>query len=101
MNKKCFNKETATNVISFSYMDGFASEVMGDMIISVERAREEAQEAGIPFYERLFALIIHGLLHILGFDHENGGNEARRMKYREKKLLRYVTEQPAYKEMAL
>jgi probable rRNA maturation factor len=101
MNRKCFGKDAPTNVISFSYHDGFDAEVMGDMIISVERAQEEAQAAGIPFYERLFALIIHGLLHILGFDHERGGSEARRMKYREKKLLRYVTEQGAYKEIAL
>ena len=53
------------------------------MIISVEQAQKEAREAGLPFYERLVSLIIHGLLHVMGFDHE-GGAEARRMRYRER-----------------
>jgi len=101
LNRKCFGKDSPTNVISFSYPDGFRDEVLGDLIISVEQAQKEAQQAGMPFYERLFALIIHGLLHVLGFDHEKGGPEARRMRYREHKLLRYVTGLRAYKEIAL
>ena len=70
LNLKCFGKDGPTNVISFSYLDGFQSEVLGDLIISVEQAQKEAREAGLPFYERLVSLIIHGLLHVLGFDHE-------------------------------
>ena len=101
LNKKCFGKDGPTNVISFSYADGFQDEVLGDLVISVERARQEAEQADMPFYERLFALVIHGLLHVLGFDHEKGGPEARRMRHREQKLLGYVTGLPAYKEMAL
>ena len=101
LNRKCFGKDSPTNVISFSYLDGFQDEVLGDLIISVERAQQEAQLAGMPFYERLFALIIHGLLHVLGFDHEKGGPEARRMRYREHKLLGYLTGLRAYKEIAL
>ena len=101
LNRKCFGKDSPTNVISFSYLDGFHDEVLGDLIISVEQASKEAQQAGMPFYERLFFLIIHGLLHVLGFDHEKGGPEARRMRYREHKLLAYVTGLRAYKEIAL
>ncbi len=100
LNGKCFGKHYPTNVISFSYMDGFEGEVIGDLVISVEQARIEADKAGLPFYERLIALIIHGLLHVLGFHHEEGGREARRMRYREKRLLAYVTALPAYKEIA-
>ncbi len=88
-------------MISFSYQDGFESEILGDVIISVEQAQKEAEAAGLPTYERLAALIIHGLLHVLGFDHEKGGAEARRMRYKEKKLLDYVKELPEYKEIAL
>ncbi len=90
LNLKCFGKNSPTNVISFSYLDGFQCEILGDLIISVEQAQNEAREAGLPFYERLVSLIIHGLLHVLGFDHEKGGAEARRMRYRENKLLTYV-----------
>ena len=69
---------------------------MGDIIISVERTREEAEALSIPFYERLFALIVHGIAHILGYDHINDRKEARRMRYREKKLLTFVTSHPLY-----
>ncbi len=101
MNREFFGKDRPTNVISFSYADGFNYEVLGDVIISVEQANIESARLNIPFYERLFSLIIHGLLHVLGFDHESGGNEARRMRYREKKLLNYVINHSIYKEMAL
>jgi probable rRNA maturation factor len=100
-NRRYFARDWPTNVISFGYGTGFAGEVLGDLVISLERAREESQESGIPFYERVFALIIHGILHVLGFDHENGANEARRMRYREKKLLNYVLSHVIYKELTL
>lgn len=77
----------------------FPCEMIGDIVISLERASEEAEAARIPFYERVFALIIHGLLHIVGFDHEKGGNESRKMRYKEKKLLAYVTSHRIYKEI--
>jgi probable rRNA maturation factor len=99
LNRKSFGKDAPTNVISFSYLDGFACEVAGDLIISVEQAQKEAAGAGLPFYERLFSLIVHGLLHVLGFDHEKGGPEAARMRYRERKAMAYVTGLPAYKDL--
>ena len=99
MNRLYFNKDRATNVISFSYTDGFPCEVVGDLIISLERAHEESERSAIPFYERVFSLIIHGLLHVQGFDHEKGEREARRMRYREKKLLGHVLSHRLYKEL--
>lgn len=98
-NKKYFERDRPTNVISFSYMDGLSSEVIGDIVISLEKAREEAEDLSVPFHERLFALIIHGLLHIMGFDHEKDRNEARRMRYREKKLLVFVLSHPLYQQL--
>lgn len=100
LNRQYFNKDRPTNVISFSYLHGFPCEVAGDLIISLERASEEAEATGIPYYERLFTLIIHGLLHVQGFDHERGEKEARKMRYREKKLLSYVLSHKLYKELA-
>lgn len=124
LNREFFGKDRPTNVISFSYLGGVCHgsssgaavgpgearkpempelpcEIIGDIIISLEKAQEEADGAHIPFYERVAALIIHGLLHIVGFDHEKGGNESRRMRYREKKLLTYVTSLEIYKEITL
>jgi rRNA maturation RNase YbeY len=99
LNKQFFDRDYPTNVISFSYMDGLSSEVMGDIVISLEKAREEAESLSIPFYERVFALIVHGIAHILGFDHVNDKKEARRMRYREKKLLAFVTSHPLYQQL--
>ena len=99
INRTYFNKDRPTNVISFSYVDGFPCEVAGDLIISLERAQEESVKSGIPFYEWVFSLVIHGLLHVQGFDHEKGEREARRMRYREKKLLTYVRAHKLYKEL--
>jgi probable rRNA maturation factor len=116
MNKSWFGKDRPTNVISFSYLDSTpapsletkrggvaktdqSTEIIGDIIISLERAKEEAEDAGCPCHERLFALVVHGLLHILGFDHETGKNEARRMKYREQKLLGIIQSHKSYRDL--
>jgi len=84
LNNKFFGRDRPTNVISFSYLASpesipvpagareFPCEMIGDIVISLERAAREAELMAVPFHERLFALIIHGLLHILGFDHELG-----------------------------
>ncbi|MBP8626126.1 MAG: rRNA maturation RNase YbeY [Syntrophorhabdales bacterium] len=113
LNRQFFGRDLPTNVISFSYMTaedmGVAKnigvsideEVIGDIIISLEKAVEEAEEVGCDLHERLMALIIHGLLHIKGFEHERGGNEARRMRYQEKKLLRYIMGHERYRRLIL
>ena len=97
MNDKFFGRNNPTNVISFSYMDGLPDEVLGDIIISVERAEEEARSSGTYLYERLFALIVHGLAHIMGYDHEKGEREKRKMKYRENKFMNFVAAREEYK----
>jgi rRNA maturation RNase YbeY len=99
LNKKFFGRNNPTNVISFSYMDGLPGEVLGDIIVSVERAEEEAQASGTLFYERLFALLVHGLTHVMGYDHEKGEKEKNTMKYREKKLMDFVAAHEGYKAL--
>ena len=99
-NRRFFGRDWPTNVISFGYETAFTGEVLGDLVISLEMAREESEQSDIPFYERVLALIIHGILHVLGFDHEAGVKEARRMRYREKKLLNHVLSHASYKELA-
>ena len=99
MNKEFFGKDRPTNVISFSYLEGMPGEALGDVIISVERAADEARAAAIPFYERLFHLIVHGIVHIIGYDHVKGKSEARKMRYREKKLMRFVLEDPGFRKL--
>ena len=99
MNKEFSGKDRPTNVISFSYLEGMPGEALGDVVISVERAADEARAAAIPFYERLFNLIVHGIVHIIGYDHIKGKSEARKMRYREKKLMQLVLEDPGFRKL--
>lgn len=99
LNRKFFGKRQPTNVISFSYIGELPGEIAGEIVISAEKAWDEAERSGIHFYERFFALIIHGLLHITGHDHEGERNQSRRMRYREKKLLDFVVSHDVYKRM--
>jgi probable rRNA maturation factor len=99
MNKEFFGKNRPTNVISFSYLDGMPGEAIGDIVISVERAQEEARKAGIEFYERLFGLIVHGIAHIIGYDHVGDAADARKMRYREKQLMNIVRAQPEFADL--
>ncbi len=99
MNKEYFNKDYPTNVISFSYRNGLPDEVLGDIIISVEKAAEEALSSGITFYERLFSLIVHGIAHIMGYDHVNGGVEARKMSAKEKQYMTTIKANEKYRTL--
>ncbi len=86
-----------TDVLSFSQVEGpapppaaAAGPVLGDVVISVETARRQARSRGRPLDEELAALLIHGVLHLLGYDHERGRAEARRMFARERAVAEAV-----------
>ncbi|HAO19645.1 MAG TPA: rRNA maturation RNase YbeY [Desulfobacteraceae bacterium] len=74
MNKEYLNHEGATNVISFPMQEGDFSginpQMLGDVVISLDTALKEAEDAGMSLEERLNELLIHGILHLLGYDHE-------------------------------
>ncbi len=80
INEKWFNRPWPTNCISFP-MD--EPDILGDVVISVDRAKKEAELGISPLKIRLVELIIHGLVHILGFDHELGEEEKRAMEQEE------------------
>ena len=92
VNHDYLGKDRPTNVISFAMSEGeyggINPEVLGDVIISADTAAREAQEGGIPFWSRLCFLLLHGILHITGYDHERSGEEeARRMEAKEQELF--------------
>lgn len=92
LNKKYFNKDKPTNVISFSFIEDGTKlpiRVLGDIIISVETAQKEAEALGKNLMEHLLYLTIHGLLHILGYDHKEK-REAKLMEKRTEELLRTI-----------
>ena len=79
INKEYRNKDAATDVISFAMEEmgedemkiigGDIPRVLGDIIISIERTREQASEYGHSFERELGFLALHGFLHLLGYDH--------------------------------
>lgn len=67
---------------------GVQPQLLGDVVISAERAFEDALEAGIPFEHELVFLLLHGILHLLGYDHERGTEEqAAEMESKEHEIF--------------
>jgi probable rRNA maturation factor len=61
--------------------------ILGDVVISAETARREAEAAGLHFWERFVQLLVHGVLHLFGYDHEGPDAEAARMEKRTAEAL--------------
>ena len=84
LNREYRGKDYATNVLSFPY----ESEplVMGDLVICPEVVVREAGEQGKAVATHYAHLVVHGMLHLQGYDHENG-DDAARMEGRERDIL--------------
>jgi rRNA maturation RNase YbeY len=59
---------------------------LGDIVISIDTALRQARQLHVTPDDRIRTLLIHGLLHLLGYDHERSASEARRMFAREREL---------------
>jgi probable rRNA maturation factor len=66
--------------------------LLGDVIISVEKAAEQAQARGHSSEQELITLLIHGVVHLLGYDHERSARDARAMHRVEKRIYRQLCE---------
>lgn len=71
LNRDWLGHDRPTDVIAFSLGEG-DDEPLGDIYIGAERALEQAAEAGVGIREELVRLVVHGTLHVLGYDHEDG-----------------------------
>jgi probable rRNA maturation factor len=67
---------------------------LGDIVISIDTARRQAREAGAALQDECGRLLIHGYLHLLGYDHERSRPEAVRMRRLERRLERRLKESP-------
>lgn len=94
LNKQYRHIDKPTNVLSFPMLEGDFSQVspglLGDLVISGETAQKEASRAGITLDQRMSQLLIHGILHLLGFDHETGETDAQKMMDKSLELLRKI-----------
>jgi rRNA maturation RNase YbeY len=66
--------------------------MLGDVVISVDAALRESEVLGEPLDDTIDRLLIHGLLHLLGYDHENSRADETRMQEEEKRLLNLIRE---------
>ncbi len=89
LNKKHRDKDGPTDVLSFPMDD---DEMIGDVVISVEMAREQAADYDATLDEELGRLVVHGVLHLFGHDHVNGGRQAAKMKRAEEGLMSSLRE---------
>ena len=95
LNAKFRKKDYPTDVLSFPAGDELPTGVrlLGDVVISVEKAREQAKQRGRTLNEEMVTLLIHGVVHLLGYDHERSAKDARIMGRLERKIYQALCEQ--------
>jgi probable rRNA maturation factor len=90
LNRTYRGKNAATDVLSFAQRQGqamaSASYHLGDVVISIDTARRQAKEYRITLGDEVSHLLVHGVLHLLGYDHERS-SDAAAMKAREDTIL--------------
>ncbi len=94
VNKKYRGKDEATDVLSFAYGDNAAGftvsggiRMLGELVVCSKRVRKDAKDRGKSFEEEMIWAVIHGILHLLGYNHEKGGEESKTMRGKEKDYL--------------
>jgi probable rRNA maturation factor len=90
LNARYRGAEGPTDVLSFPMYEechSSTASLLGDIVICVPRALAQSAEYGVPFYSELLRLLVHGLLHLIGYDHEKGAYQKRKMKNKERELL--------------
>lgn len=91
LNKEFRGVDRETDVLSFPLADefglGIGEEILGDIVISVEKAKEQAEEYGHSMKREVVYLTVHSCLHLLGYDHMDE-DEKTDMRTREKEIMR-------------
>lgn len=96
LNKYYLRRDKPTNVLAFPMQKGEFSclnpHILGDIVISVETARRQSNRFGLNPMEMIILLLIHGILHLVGYEHEESKTEARKMALKQKELFKLVIE---------
>lgn len=99
LNQQYLNRTGPTNVIAFPMREGEFSDIspglLGDVVISIDTAEKEGEIGGISTEERFIELLIHGILHLFGYDHENNEAEALLMEEKSQALLKIIYATPS------
>ena len=93
------HKDYPTDVLSFPVEGEVPAEIslLGEVIISVEKAAEQARERGRTVEKEMVTLLIHGIVHLMGYDHERSAKDARAMSRVEKRIYRQLCERELIK----
>ena len=98
LNRRYLRRDKPTNVLAFSMREGefpmLHPHLLGDLVISVETAERQSHRFGLSAGDMVILLIIHGILHLLGYDHLQSKKKAREMALKQKELLRLVLQDP-------
>jgi probable rRNA maturation factor len=96
LNRRYLRLDKPTNVLAFSMREGEFStlhpHLLGDLVISVETARRQMKRFGLDEMKMVTLLMIHGILHLLGYEHEGSKKEAREMAIQQKELFHKAIE---------
>ena len=91
LNRKYLSRRGPTNVIAFAMREGeFAyvtPNLLGDVVISTDTAAKEAQNSGISMEHRFNELLVHGILHLVGYDHQTSVKDSQTMEKKSRELL--------------
>ena len=91
LNKQYRGQDQSTDVLSFSQNENNQEELdfhlLGDVVISTTTARKQSVQHALSLDEELILLLIHGILHLLGYDHERSDKDARHMKKKTRELF--------------
>ena len=94
LNRTYLKREGPTNVIAFPMQEGeyadISPDLLGDVAISLDTAQKESQLAGTDMQTRTIELLLHGVLHLLGYDHEHDEDEARIMEEKSAEVLKCI-----------
>lgn len=86
INERYLHHDTLTDIITFDFTEEASSSIEGEIYISVQRVRENAKKLGIDFSQELHRVIVHGVLHLVGYK-DKSEKERKEMRKREDKYL--------------
>jgi probable rRNA maturation factor len=91
LNRRYLNRDKPTNVLAFPMREGEFStlhpHLLGDLVISVETAKRQSNRFGLDEMEMVILLMVHGVLHLIGYEHEGTKKGAREMTLKQKELF--------------
>lgn len=94
LNQQYLNRQGPTNVIAFAMREGefadLSPHLLGDVVISMDTAAKEAQIAATSMERRFNELLVHGVLHLMGFDHETSEEDAQDMEGKSREILAII-----------